>query len=380
MKRRDFCKKTVLASSLMGLNPLSAFKENTFFKVQKQGDRWWLIEPKGKPFYTLGLNHIDAATMMFEENVDIWRQKYDNSMEKWLRQVGKDIQKWGFNSTGWVQEVVIRNKHIHRQSRLFTYEEYQWLGLPYCHMLPFANFHHWDTEYRHPLFFTDAFEEWCDYVARAHCTRYAQDPNLIGYFYIDCPAWIHHKEKNAWKGAIVDPERAKTAEGKAELRKIAQRYYQVTHDAIRRYDPHHLIFGDRYEANNPMSETVIKTASEYIDVLSFQHFDTADEIAQNIRHFYKLTGKPILLADFGVPDYSTWEKGYFAQKTDIYRSVLATLRDEVPECIGMHFCGAYMRNNIRRHGLYDRQEELDKAFEAIYTENQLTQDWLKSYR
>ena len=60
----------------------------------------------------------------------------------------------------------------HRHSRNFTFEEYQWLGMPYCHMLPFADFHQWEAETRHPDLLSKDFEEWCDYVARAHCARF----------------------------------------------------------------------------------------------------------------------------------------------------------------------------------------------------------------
>ena len=204
MQRRTFLQKTLVAS--LGLTACNSLPESPkskgFFKIRKKGQRWWLIDPQGKPFYSLALNHIDLGSLMYPENVHIWRDKYHNSMEKWLRQVGKDIREWGFNSVGWVTEVIVRNKDMHAGSGFFTYEEYQWLGLPYCHRLPFAEFHHWDTEHRHPPLFTSAFEDWCDYVARKHCTRHAENPNLIGYFYIDCPAWIHHK-KTPGKGHFL---------------------------------------------------------------------------------------------------------------------------------------------------------------------------------
>ena len=31
------------------------------------------------------------------------------------------------------------------------------------------------------------------------------DPKLIGYFYIDCPTWIHTTQFTAWKGPLFDP-------------------------------------------------------------------------------------------------------------------------------------------------------------------------------
>ena len=165
-------------------------------------------------------------------------------MERWLKEsVAPDLRAWGFNSVGWTQEVVTRGLTNHRHSRAFTFEEYQWLGLPYCHQLPFADFHQWDAEVRHPDFHSPEWAEWCDYVAREHCARMKDDPKLIGYFYIDCPTWIHTGPENKWKGPLFDPEKLKTEAGRQELHALATTYYRTTHDAIRRYDPHHLILG-----------------------------------------------------------------------------------------------------------------------------------------
>ncbi len=167
-----------------------------FFHIDHSSKQTRLLTPAGKPFFSLGINHLDPVTLRHAENLAVWRDTYDNSMQKWLRKVRKDLTKWGFNSVGWVKDVATRQADHHRHSRNWTYEEYQWLNLPYCHMLPFADFHHYESEMRHPDFFSKGFEQWCDYVARDHCARFADDPNLIGYFYLDCPAWIHTRKES----------------------------------------------------------------------------------------------------------------------------------------------------------------------------------------
>ncbi|MCP5114921.1 MAG: agarase, partial [bacterium] len=220
-----------------------------------------------------GLNHIDSASFRIVENGSLWRDRYANNIERWLKQsVRPNILDWGFNSVGWTQEVVTRGLTNHRHSRAFTYEEYQWLDLPYGHLLPFADFHQWEAETRHPDLRSSEFEDWCDYVARDECARFAGDEKLIGYFYIDCPTWVHTRNWTAWKGPLFDPELLKTPAGQKELEDLAGRYYKVTHDAIRRYDPNHLILGDRYEANAPLPIQVVRAAMPYVDVLSFQDF------------------------------------------------------------------------------------------------------------
>lgn len=330
-----------------------------FFTIAKRNGRWWFNTPEGEPFFSLGLNHIDPASLRYPENIKIWREKYGGSMERWLKEaVRKDLSAWGFNSVGWTQEVVTRGDTNHRHSRSFTYEEYQWLGMPYCHMLPFSEIHQWEAETRHPDFFSSEWSDWCDHVAREHCAVLADDPKLIGYFYSDCPLWVHTRPMNEWKGPLFDPEKLESESGRKELLKLAGQYYKVTHDAVRRYDKHHLILGDRYEANAPLPMEVVEAAKPYVDVLSFQDFkDPVGHLAD----WHQRTGMPVLWAD--------------GNRGDLHAQVIAGLREN-PGCVGAHLCGAYLRNRCRRQGLLNESEQPNKKMVALVTRaNRETKAW-----
>ncbi|MEQ1851315.1 MAG: agarase [Chthoniobacteraceae bacterium] len=376
MNRRHFLASAAVAALAPAFS-LRAASEGKFFTLAQRKGRWWFVTPEGKPFFSIALNHIDPAPLRYTANGDLWTRKYGNSMERWLKEsVAPDLRAWGFNSVGWTQEVVTRGLKNHRHSRSFTFEEYQWLGLPYCHQLPFADFHQWEVETRHPDFHSAEFAEWCDYVAREHCARMAGDPKLIGYFYIDCPTWIHTRPHNEWKGPLFDPGKLKTDAGRRELTALATKWYQVTHDAIRRYDKHHLILGDRYEASLPIAEEVVRAALPYVDVLSFQHFKQPDEVAANLRKWHDLTGKPVLLADQAIairqPD------GVQLHDGSGYTATLAALRD-LPGCVGYHLCGAYLRNTARNRALRAADETPDTAaLTAITAANRKAAEWMKA--
>ncbi|MCK5101474.1 MAG: hypothetical protein KAR17_01625, partial [Cyclobacteriaceae bacterium] len=342
-----------------------------FFKVDIRKDHWWLITPDGEPFFTIGLNHIDPASLRYPENIHIWRDKYQGSTTKWLREsVAKNLKEWGFNTVGWEQEVTVRNW---RHSRSFTFEEYKALNMPYCHMLPFTESHQWEQHTRHFDFNSLEWEEWCEYIARSHCAEMSEDPNLIGYFYSDCPTWIHDRVSNKWRGPIFDPERLNTEAGRKELSNLAQRYYKTTHDAIRRYDKNHLILGDRYEANAPIALEVIEASLPYVDVLSFQDF--RDPVT-HLDYWHKKTGKPVLLADAAKIKWLT-EPGEFTRNNgQWYADTIAKLHKN-SGCIGFHLCGAYQRNKARRYGLLDELENPDlENIELIKTANQKINQWM----
>lgn len=376
MGRRAFL-KSAAATGLSALVPgrLRGAASGKFFTTSQRGGRWWFITPDGKPFFSIALNHIDPSPLRYAENGDLWARKYGNSMERWLKEsVAPDLRAWGFNSVGWTQEVVTRGPTNHRHSRAFTFEEYQWLGLPYCHQLPFADFHQWENETRYPDFASREFADWCDYVAREHCARMAADPKLIGYFYIDCPTWIHARPENKWRGPLFDPAKLKSETGRQELSDLATRYYRVTHDAIRRYDKHHLILGDRYEANAPIAEEVIRAARPFVDVLSFQHFSTPEKVKGDLTRWHEFSGKPVLLADGARPIPGEGDTKRHDPKG--YADTLATLR-EVRGCLGFHVCGAYLRNNARKRGLRDAREQPDKeAIAGITAANREVAAWV----
>lgn len=349
-------------------------QEASYFRVEQRNGHWWFITPEGKAFFSIGLNHIDPATLRYPENIHIWRDKYQGSNLTWIKEsVTPNLKKWGFNSVGWVQEVTVRQW---AHSRSFTFEEYQALDMPYCHMLPFTQMHQWEQHTRNMDFFSKEWIEWCEYVARANCAELSEDPNLIGYFYSDCPTWIHNRPHNTWRGPIFDPDRLETTEGRQELSRMAKQYYKTTHDAIRRYDPNHLILGDRYEANAPISTEVIEAALSYVDVLSFQDF--RNPVTQ-LADWHKQTGKPVLLADAARMKWQTQPGEFTNNNGEWYAETLAQLHQS-PGCVGFHLCGAYQRNKARRYGLLDEQEREDeKNVPLIQAANEKVQQWMEIY-
>ena len=91
-----------LSRALVAPTKTTQTEPEGFFTLGRQKDHWWLIKPDGKPFFSLGLNHIDPATMRYPENIHLWREKYNGSTLKWIREsVSPNLKIWGFNSGGY---------------------------------------------------------------------------------------------------------------------------------------------------------------------------------------------------------------------------------------------------------------------------------------
>ena len=81
---------------------------NGFFTLNNIDNKWWLINPEGNPFFSIGLNHIDPASLRYPENIHIWKEQYNGSTTEWLKNsVRKNMLDWGFNTMGWEQEVTV---------------------------------------------------------------------------------------------------------------------------------------------------------------------------------------------------------------------------------------------------------------------------------
>lgn len=353
-----------------------------FFSLDQRHGRWWLITPEGKPFFTLGINHVDFSPLLYPETIHIWRTKYKNSMKTWLQEgVRPDLLAWGLNTVGEVQDVVAKGNTLFRQSRNYTYEEYQWLDLPYFFYLDFGNFEQWERESRLPDFFSVEFAQWCDYIARVYCGRMANDPKLVGYFYIDIPAWLQTGRTDKWRGPIFDSNELKTEAGLREVHRVASRYYQVTHDAIRRYDKNHLIFGDRYNAQSREEEHVILpkelllAAKPYVDVISLQHYGPPKQVVVDLERAARISEMPVLAAE-GNGRYRLKDRSWRLDP-NWSREVLELLRD-VPACVGFGLCAPYLTNRNRRMGLLKEDETADQEVIAGITKhNRQTQQWVK---
>ncbi len=329
-----------------------------FFRVEKIGSRWWFITPDGHAFISMGVNHMTSTALKYPDNVHIWKEKYGASQERWIREgVVKDLHSWGFNTIGWTQEIASPDmSHTPSWSR----QEYECAEMPHCHLIPFASIAMYDPNPVFPDVDAAHFEEWCDYLAREYCVDMADDPYLIGYFYSDMPAWIKTRRGQTWD----EKTDLSTPDGQAALGEIAEKYYKIIRDSIRRYDKNHLILGDRYDGDGGIPDIVLEKAAPTIDVLSVQYYTRFEYMEADLDRWCGMLGKPILLADsaFLAPTellkVGPQAKVYVpnqAERGKAYQDFAARAYAK-PYIIGWHWC-AYIENRTRKSGLKNYRDE-----------------------
>ncbi|MEU5565014.1 hypothetical protein [Micromonospora musae] len=321
-------------------------------------DDWRLRTPGGEPFRSIGIVHADDTNLRYPHNLDIYRARYGGSRRRWLREgLIPEMTSWGFNTVGWTSEYVSGNG-LATEGRVVDLGHSEGLppddlagtGVPYTLSLRVAEIEHWNgvPAYRDPR--EPAFAQWCDHLARTLCRP--DDPNLLGYFLVDVPCWGRHPTGAGYPAA--------------ELATIAEAYYRVASEAIRRHDPHHLILGDRYGSRAGAPEPVLDAMAPYVDVLSVQLFPGPEtgrlEAALDVvDRWHERTSRPVLIADTGnwCPTVmSPGRTGSFHNQRErgLAYAASADAFAERPWCLGWHWC-SWLENPHRGFGLKDPWDE-----------------------
>jgi hypothetical protein len=228
------------------------FNPTGFFRTERAGDRWWLVDPDGAAFISVGLNHADESNLKYPHNWDVWRKKY-GSKERWIKDgVVKDLKEWGFNTIGWTQEYISGDWGVGldwfgdpidlgHSSAPWSAADLAVADMPYVLQMRMAEIEDWKGQPAFPDVYSHDFDVYCEYLARNVCFDHADKRNLIGYFFVDIPSWLPHASGRFFDGFSGLEGEARDA----KLYGIASKYYETMTKHIRTYDQKHLILCDR---------------------------------------------------------------------------------------------------------------------------------------
>jgi hypothetical protein len=313
------------------------------------------------------MNHLDLAALKHPDNIHIFQQRYGGQDDRYIREgIARPLRDWGFNTIGWTQEVVggvwMKPGSILRHSHEWTPRQFRLTAMPYVYNLKFADIESFNTFVHYPDVFSPEFEQWADYQARSVCVELTDDPLLIGYADVPVPA-ITEDKPGAWAEGL-DLDRPADL---AKLQRIVRRYFEVTTEAIRRYDPNHLIFGPRFGRPDQEPEWLLEMAGEFFDVILMNRFVTPEQVEVDLKRWHELTGRPILISDMlylaptemlkigpRAPSHRPDQAARGQAYVDFAERAFAQ-----PHIVGLHWC-AFLENRTRKSGL---KNYLDEPYE-----------------
>ncbi|MFQ5342544.1 MAG: hypothetical protein ACE5F6_13450 [Anaerolineae bacterium] len=323
-----------------------------YFHTQQLDGRWWLVDPLGNVFFSLGVNNVSSQPnpplSTYRESVV---RKYGDEAG-WAAAVVNRLRDWGFNTLGawsgpstYHQEMVyaiileITPAIIARgvpavndnfadvfdpQFPTAVAEAVQatisedattdpWL-LGYfldneLHWYQGTDFN-WDPDEVGPTVVDDFIAQDREWAGKR---AWVEDFLVLRYGTVDAlndawgtafTSWLGEEASSVINAqTITSHNDVILADKKAFLRIVADRYFAVTTLAVRTRDPHHLILGTRF--NRAAPAPVVSSAGEHCDALSInlyhdgRRYDSADIWGfERFDDYHALAGKPFLISEF----------------------------------------------------------------------------------
>lgn len=259
-------------------------RETGFFHTEQIDGRWWLITPEGNAFFSKGVCAVDTDR----------------------EEAAHQLDEWGFNTLG------------ASSARL--------PGMAYTLLLDLAASTAPDRQLKGaiPDYFSPEFRAAVDRRAAELCRPLAEDPWLIGYFTDNELYWVTpvivegdvrlgvnllaaflkkplespgYQKATAFLAARGRKEESATDDDRDDFLELAAAEYgQVCREAIRRYDPNHLILGCRYSSRAPLP--LSRGLGRYFDVISFNNYDWRAPLYKLDEISKYSGGKPTLVSEF----------------------------------------------------------------------------------
>jgi hypothetical protein len=272
-----------------------------FFRAEKIGRRWWLIDPEGYRFIHVGV-------------VDVKFPKSSGTPEAWAAATTELLHANGFNGAGaWSDTDLLRASQRpvaytkiwnfmseYGRKRGGVYQQAGHMGYP-----------------KDCIFvFDPAFVTFCDdYARRLAATK--DDPWLLGHFSDNELPFYSKTLDNFLKLSPDDAGRKAVDQWLAERRSqhpdeqgitdqmrddflgfVAGRYLQITTAAIRKYDPHHLCLGPRFDFQALQSKALFEAAGRHLDVIAANYYHAWSPDPVRMDNWVQWSGKPFLVTEW----------------------------------------------------------------------------------
>ena len=289
------------------------FNATGFFRVEKQGNRWWVIDPLGYRNMQVVINSLRAGKS--ERNIKEFDKRFGDST-KWLSTTADSLNFYGFNGSGsWSEDEQIQDYNKTAKSPLTFTPNLNFMsgyGKKRGGTVQLPG----NTGYPNQCIFVfdPEFETYCDERAK-ELVKYNNDTNLFGYFsdnemplgldnlqgYLTLenksdPGYLVASKWMEQKGITIEKI---TEKDKAEFAGIvADKYFSVVSKAIKKYDPNHLYLGSRLHGGAKKVDAIVAAAGKYCDILSINYYGSWSLDPTMVDMWNRVGKKPFIITEF----------------------------------------------------------------------------------
>ena len=362
------------------------------FYVKKVGDRWWIVDPDGYPYYMRGVCSFRKGSST--RNKTAFSKRFTDDMN-WVLTTRNELARIGMHSTGafgsnggygyqldynaanasapfpiapsfgFISSFRSQKKHAYADGNsanevgLVLYEDWEAFCLEYVQSSAF-------TPYLNNKFVMGFFSDnELDFSSMNEkiLDRFLKIKDQSDIAYTTAKAFM------ASKGATTVTD----ALNNEFAGMLAEKYYKGVADAINQVDPDLLYFGSRLHGTPKYLDGVITAAGKYCDIISINYYSRWSPEADKMQNWANLANKPFFVTEFytkGVEDsdLNNGSGAGFCVPTQTERAyayqhfTLGLL--EAKNCVGWHWFkyqdddGTDNDSKPANKGMYDNNYEL----------------------
>ena len=260
-----------------------------YFRTQKVDGNWTVVDPEGHAFLAMGMNSVHPGGEL---------------------DLPAALKGFGVNSMGsWSDESIDGIPYTPRWNFLQSFKnttdelKAQYLDVD-KNILPV---------------FEPGFPVFVDQVAQG-AAAYRDDPYVFGHYtdneislhrnvqlinclsrlepgnpqYAEADKWMRSKYGGSYRlGDITSDDEL------AYLGHVADTYYRTVSEALRKYDPNHMVLGTRLHASSKYNDHIVRAAGRYTDILSVNYYGVwAPELSTAVKMWNAEAGIPFIVTEF----------------------------------------------------------------------------------
>ena len=347
-------------------------KATGYFYTTKIDGRWWMIDPLGYPYISVGLSDIHYSQLGS-------KLQKDNALKLY-----GDYDNWALETTKQVRDELCFNNTFRPVVNIINLDDglpfgaYGYLMAGYGDAKGVRGNGGGSTVFTEnntmPVFDPD-FVAYADSWAKTYI-KYADNDRLIGYTsdnelpmnadMLDRALSVNHtKEANfytyactwTWLCNMTGKDNPSVADITDELRDLYRgfvwdRYYYVASKAIKTVDPNHMYLGTRFLTASIDSEWVYRFAAQYLDCMTINWYFAWEPQSEALYGIEKNGDLPFIVTEFytkagdsGLKNTSGagWYVATQADRADFYETFTIRLL-ESSNCVGWQWF-QYMDND-----------------------------------
>lgn len=285
-----------------------------FFYARKIDGRWWMVDPDGYAGINMAVTSFSSSNI--QNDYDITRRNGYNGTGNFL--ASESQTKSGYNTQNYANFSFTR-----RLNFFLTYKNVR------------KNYYETPSGVQgsldHILVFDPQFETFCDDRAKVNVTPFADERDLLGWFTDNEINFNQDQLRNLVKDLLPgDPSRdsalvfaaskglteadcinytSKVTEAiKQEFATLlAERYFRIVTESIRKYDKNHMILGSRFHGRPRSIQGVVNASHKYVDVTSVNFYDRFTPSEQITKDTWTVD-KPCIVGEFYIKDINQQNK------------------------------------------------------------------------